>query len=106
MAGTVFVVDDDSATLAALRHVFTSVGLTTELCVSAREFLERYSAETRGCIVLDVRMPGMSGLELQVELRVRGIDLPVIIMTGYPDVAVAVRALKAGAFDVLEKPFS
>lgn len=106
MAGTVFVVDDDPATRSMLRFLFTSVGYPTELCASASEFLRKYSAETRGCIVLDVRMPGMSGLELQAELQVRGIDLPVIMITGYAEVPVAVRALKAGAFDFLEKPFS
>jgi two-component system response regulator FixJ len=106
MPVTVFVVDDDPAMRSGLDWLFTSVGYATELCPSGHEFLRKYSAERRGCIVLDVRMPGMSGLELQAELQSRGIDLPVIIMTGYPEVPVAVRALKAGAFDFLEKPFS
>lgn len=106
MAATVFVVDDDPALRSVLVHLFQSVGYPAQAFASAKEFLREYPAESPGCIVLDVRMPAMSGLELQSELRARGIDLPVIMITGYADVAVVTRAFKAGAFDFIEKPFS
>jgi len=110
MAVTVFVVDDDPAVRTSLRWLFASVGYSTETFPSGNDFLRiysaKYSADTRGCIILDMRMPGMSGLELQAELQRRGIDLPVIVVTGFAEVKVAVSALKAGAFDFLEKPFS
>jgi len=104
------VVDDDPAVRTSLRWLFASVGYSTETFPSGNDFLRiysaKYSADTRGCIILDMRMPGMSGLELQAELQRRGIDLPVIVVTGFAEVKVAVSALKAGAFDFLEKPFS
>jgi FixJ family two-component response regulator len=83
-----------------------SVGLAAELYPNATVFLENLDTARRGCLVLDVRLPGMSGLELQRELTARGVDLPVIMITGYADVSVAVEAMKAGAFDFIEKPFS
>lgn len=106
MVATVFIVDDDPAMRSGLVHLFQSVGYPTHPCSSAQEFLRTFPGESCGCIILDVRMPAMSGLELQSELRTRGINLPVIMMTGYADVAVAIRALKGGAFDFIEKPFS
>lgn len=103
---TVFVVDDDSAVRESLRWLIESVGLKVKTFGTAREFLDAYAPEQPGCLVLDVRMPGMSGLELQDRLQERSIHLPVIIVTGYGDVPVAVRAMKNGAIDFIEKPFS
>lgn len=102
----VFVVDDDPAIRKSLRWLIESVGLKVQTHELASEFLESYSPETPGCLVLDVRIPGMSGLELQEKLRDRGYDIPVIIVSGYGDVPMAVRAMKAGAIDFLEKPVS
>jgi len=103
---TVFVVDDDPAIRKSLRWLIESVGLKVETHELASEFLESYSPDSPGCLVLDVRIPGMSGLELQEKLRARGYDIPVIIVSGYGDVPMAVRAMKAGAVDFLEKPVS
>jgi FixJ family two-component response regulator len=102
----VYVVDDDPAMRASLRWLIESVGLQVRTCASAQEFLRTYDGQEAGCLVLDVRMPGMSGLDLQAELTVRGIDIPILIITGYAEVPLAVRAMKAGAFDFIEKPFS
>ena len=103
---TVFVVDDDPAIRKSLRWLIESVGLKVQTHELASEFLESYSPDHPGCLVLDVRIPGMSGLELQEKLRERGYDIPVIIVAGYGDVPRAVRAMKAGAVDFLEKPVS
>ena len=103
---TVFVVDDDPAIRKSLRWLIESVGLKVQTHELASEFLESYSPEFPGCLVLDVRIPGMSGLELQEKLRERGYDIPVIIVSGYGDVPMAGRAMKAGAIDFLEKPVS
>ena len=102
----VFVVDDDPAIRESLRWLIESVGLTVKVFPTAQEFLEGYDPTTPGCLVLDVRMPGMSGLDLQTELSTRKIGIPIIIITGHAEVPVAVRALKAGAMDFIEKPFS
>ena len=80
--------------------------LQAEIFPDAKSFLETYSADTPGCLLLDVRMPGISGLELQEKLIKSGICLPIILITGHGDVAMAVRAMKAGALDFIEKPFS
>ena len=101
----VFIVDDDEAMRDALDTLIRSVGMKTVLHASADEFLASYDPEQPGCLVLDVRMPGMSGLELQDRLVEEGVDLPVIIITGHGDVPMAVRAMRAGALDFLEKPF-
>jgi FixJ family two-component response regulator len=101
---TVFVVDDDRAMRKSLRWLLESVELHVETFESAREFLDKYDIHRPGCVVLDVRMPGMSGLELQDHLRSQGIDIPIIIITAYGDVPMAVRAMKAGALDFIEKP--
>lgn len=101
---TVFVVDDDLAVRKSLRWLLESVDLNVETFESAREFLDKYEPHRPGCVVLDVRMPGMSGLELQDHLRSEGIGIPIIIITGYGDVPMAVRAMKAGAMDFIEKP--
>ena len=101
---TVFVVDDDVDLRQSLRALVQSVGLTVEVYPNAMVFLENLAPERPGCLVLDVRLPGMSGLELQKELVARGVDIPIIMTTGYSDVSVAVEAMKAGAFDFIEKP--
>lgn len=102
---TVFVVDDDEAVRKGLDLLLRSIGLSVETFGSAQEFLDRYEPTRPGCLVLDVRMPGMSGLELEEKLAEKGIFLPIIIITGHGDVPMAVKALKLGAFDFLEKPF-
>ncbi len=103
---TVFVVDDDHAVRQSLELLIRSVGLRAETYASAQEFLDALDPARPGCLVLDIRMPGMSGLELQRYLRERNIGLPIIMVTGHGDVPVAVRALKNGAVDFIEKPFS
>jgi len=103
---TVFIVDDDEAVRDSLSWLMESVGLSTETFPSADAFLQGYGADRPGCLILDIRMPGMSGLELQSVLREQGFRLPLIIISGHADVPMAVRALKAGAFDFIEKPFN
>ncbi len=103
---TVFVVDDEADIRDALRMLLASVKLKVETFGSAREFLAAYDPTRAGCMILDVRMPGMSGPELQEQLRANNINIPIIIITGHGDVPTAVRTMKAGAIDVLEKPFS
>lgn len=102
----VFVVDDDAAMRESLQWLIQSVGVAVETFATAEEFLDAYDPNRPGCLVLDVRMPGMGGLNLQQELNKREIGLPILIVTGYAEVPMAVRALKAGAFDFIEKPFS
>ena len=103
---TVYVVDDDEAVRRFLRGLIESIGLEVKAYASAQEFLDGYEVGSPGCLLLDIRMPDMSGLELQAELRRREIDIPVIILTGHGDVKVAVHAMKAGAVDFIEKPFN
>ena len=103
---TVFVVDDDPAMRDSLCWLLQSVDLHVETYPSADAFLAAYDPGRPGCLVLDVRMPGMSGLNLQDELRTRHIRLPIIMLSGHAEVPTAVRALKAGAIDFMEKPFS
>lgn len=103
---TVFVVDDDEAVRRFLEGLIASVGLRVKSCGSADEFFDAYEPGSRGCILLDIRMPGVSGLELQRMLKKKNIDLPVIILTGHGDVQIAVHAMKAGAVDFIEKPFN
>lgn len=105
-APIVFVVDDDPAMRESMRWLIESIGLTVQTHANAKEFLDRYDPASVGCIVLDVRMPGLSGLDLQDELATRGSLLPIIMITGYAEVPMAVRAMKAGAIDFIEKPFS
>jgi len=102
----VFIVDDDEAVRGALRWLIASVDLQTHEFPSAQAFLETYRPGVPGCLLLDVRMAGMSGLELQEVLAARAIVLPVIMITGHGDVQMAVHAMKAGAFDFIEKPFN
>lgn len=103
---TVFVVDDDDAVRDSLTILLESAGYRAKPYGSGRALLEAVGPEARGCIIADVRMPGMDGLELQQALAQRGVGLPVIIMTGHGDVPIAVRAMKAGAIDFVEKPFA
>lgn len=102
----VFVVDDDDAVRGSLRMLLDSVGLTSALFPSAAAFLAEVSSEQGGCVLLDIRMPGMSGLELFEQMCAKGMRLPVIFITGHGDVPMAVRAIKKGAFDFLQKPFN
>lgn len=104
MTPAVFLVDDDSAVRDAMRALFLAEGLAFEAYASAEAFLADYDRDRAGCLVLDVRMPGLGGLELQQRLRDHGVRLPVIFLTGHGDVPMSVRALKAGAVDFLEKP--
>jgi len=102
---TVYIVDDDEGVRNSLRFLLKSVGLANCALSSAREFLDNYVTDHPGCLVLDVRMPGMSGLELQQQLNLRGAVIPVIFITGHGDVPMAVEAMQHGAFDFLQKPF-
>ena len=101
----VMVVDDDSGVRNAMRILLKSVGMESALYSSAQEFLAAWQPHQPGCLVLDIRMPGMSGLELQQQLNLRGAVLPVIFMTGHGDIPMAVEAMQHGAFDFLQKPF-
>ncbi|MCC7271667.1 MAG: response regulator transcription factor [Alphaproteobacteria bacterium] len=105
VARVVYIVDDDAAVRDSLSMLLRSAGLGVETYPAAAPFLERAASLRPGCVLLDVRMPGMSGIELQRELAARRIALPVVIMTGHGEVAVAVQAMKAGAVDFVEKPF-
>jgi two-component system, LuxR family, response regulator FixJ len=102
---TVFVVDDDSEVRSALKLLFESVGLPVICYASAVEYLERFDVSLPGCLVVDIRMPGMSGLDMQEKLKEFPLHPPVIIITGHGDVPMAVRAVQAGAVDFIEKPF-
>jgi len=102
---TVFIVDDDDAVRQALRMLMRSVQLPVEAFPSAQAFLDVYTPNRPGCLVLDVRMPRMSGIELQERLRQLDSALPIIFMTGHGDAPMAVQAMRSGAFDFLEKPF-
>ena len=102
---TVFVVDDDAGVLDALRILLRSVGLRAETYPSADDFLENFDQEAPGCLVLDVRMPGMSGMELQEKLAEMGFSTPIIFVTAHGDVPMAVEAVKGGAIDFIQKPF-
>ena len=102
---TIFVVDDDSAVRDALKLLLRSVGQAVETFGSGQEFIEAYSEDRPGCLVLDIRMPGMSGLELQQRLNERHSILPIIFITGHGDVPMAVEAMQAGAVDFIQKPF-
>jgi FixJ family two-component response regulator len=104
-APVVFVVDDDEELRLALDNLFRSVGLQARLFGSAAEFLKAGPADAPGCLVLDIRLPGMSGLEFQAQLGRTGNELPIVFMTGHGDVPMSVRAMKAGAVDFLTKPF-
>jgi FixJ family two-component response regulator len=104
-AGVVFVVDDDATIRNSLRRLITSVGSTVEVFPSARAFLEARRPDAPGCLVLDVRLPGLSGLDLQRELAATDAELPIVFLTGHGDIPMSVHAMKAGAVEFLTKPF-
>ena len=104
MAGVVFVVDDDASMRESLKNLTRSVGLRVEAFASAQEFLRAKRSDEPGCLVLDVRMPGLSGLDLQKRMAETGTDLPIIFLTGHGDIPMSVRAMKAGAVEFLTKP--
>jgi len=101
----VFVIDDDEAMRETLSSLFRSVGLRVELFGSAREFAEIKRPDVASCLVLDIRLPGVSGLDFQAELAEADIRIPIIFMTGHGDIPMSVQAMKAGAIDFLTKPF-
>jgi len=101
----VFVIDDDESLREALKNLFGMVGLRAETFAGPAEFLKRKLPDVPACIVLDVRLPGISGLELQTELATDDIKIPIIFMTGHGDIPMTVKAMKAGAFEFLPKPF-
>ncbi len=101
----VFVVDDDAPMRESLRNLIRSVGLRVEIFSSAQEFLESNRPEMPSCLVLDVRLPGLSGLDLQRRTTEAGMEIPIIFITGYGDIPMTVRAIKAGAVEFLSKPF-
>ena len=101
----VFVVDDDSSVREAIKSLIKSVGLRVETFESAQQFLGSKRPEVPGCVVLDVRLPGLSGLDLQRQLAANEINLPIIFITGYGDIPMSVSAMKAGALEFLTKPF-
>ena len=102
---TVFIVDDDDEVRDSLEDLVDSVGLKAEIFASAQEFLAAYDPLRAGCLVLDIRMPGMSGLELQEKLGEQQAVLPIIFITGHGDVPMAVEAMRRGAVDFIQKPF-
>jgi two-component system, LuxR family, response regulator FixJ len=101
----VFVVDDDNGVRSSIRMLLKSIGINATLMASAQEFLAAFDAAQPGCLVLDIRMPAMSGMELQQQLNLLGATIPVIFITGHGDVPMAVEAMQHGAFDFLQKPF-
>jgi FixJ family two-component response regulator len=101
----VAIVDDDPGVRDALDNLFRSVGMATRLFGNAAEMLHAELPQSAGCLILDIRLPGLSGLDFQAQLARHGIDLPVVFMTGHGDIPMTVRAMKAGAVDFLSKPF-
>jgi len=101
----VFVVDDDSSIREAIKSLVSLAGLRVETFASAHEFLRKERPDLPGCVVLDVELPGLSGLDLQRKLAAHGVKLPIIFITGYGDIPMSVRAMKAGASEFLTKPF-
>ena len=106
LENTVYIVDDDPSVRHSLTWLIESVGQRVQTYASPSEFLQEYREGDAGCLILDVRMPEISGLDLQEQLIKAGFTLPIIIITGHADVPMAIRALKAGAFDFIEKPFN
>jgi two-component system response regulator FixJ len=103
---TVFVIDDDASVRDSINLILSLKGMRTQLFPSAEDFLEAYRPEWRGCILTDLQMPGMSGLDLQQALHERGVLLPVVVLTAHGDVPTTRVAMKGGAFDFLEKPIN
>jgi FixJ family two-component response regulator len=105
MTDMVFVIDDDESIREALKSLIRSVGLSVETFASARDFLQSSRPDVPSCLILDVRMPGLSGLDLQRDLTEANIHIPIIFITGHGDIPMSVRAMKAGAVEFLTKPF-
>jgi FixJ family two-component response regulator len=103
---TVYIVDDDQAVRDSLSWLIESISIKVEVYSSAQDFLDNYKPDNPGCLIADVRMPGISGLELQKILKEKNYSIPMILITGHGDVPMAVRALKNGAVDFIEKPFN
>jgi len=103
---TVYIVDDDQAVRDSLSWLIESININVKVFSSAQEFLDNYKSDNPGCLIADVRMPGISGLELQKILNEKKYTIPIILITGHGDVPMAVRALKNGAVDFIEKPFN
>ena len=101
----VYVVDDDDAVRDSLLLLLRSIGIDGRAFATATDFLDAYDPKLHSCLVTDIRMPGMSGLDLQRELKERGAPIPIILITGHGDVPMAVEAMKEGALDFIEKPF-
>ena len=106
LGGHIYIVDDDQAVRASLLALFEANGYTSRIFSSAQEFLAAAPGLHPGCLIADIRMPGMDGLEMQQRLIERGLPFPFIVITGHGDVPLAVRAMKAGALDFIEKPFA
>jgi FixJ family two-component response regulator len=104
-AAIVFVVDDDEGIRQSLKNLIGSVGLQVKVFASAQEFLRSKLTDVPGCLVLDVRLPGLSGLDLQKRMTEAGMEIPIIFITGHGDIPMTVRAMKAGAVEFLTKPF-
>ena len=104
-APKVYIVDDDRAIRSAIKNLLESVGLTAETYSTAQEFFSKGGKDAYGCLVLDVRLPGVSGLEFQRQLTSAGIEIPIIFITGHGDIPMSVQAMKAGAVEFLTKPF-
>ena len=102
---TLYLIDDDDGVLGGLSFLLCTAGYRVLAYRSAMDFLERFPEEPKGCIVTDVRMPGVNGIALTAQLRGRGLTLPVIVISGHGDIPMAVQAVRAGAFDFIEKPF-
>lgn len=102
---TIFVVDDDTSVRTALKRLIRSLGFTVETFDSAQAFLEQESYDGPACLILDIRMPGTSGIELQEKLAEAGVQIPIIFITGHGNIQMSVNAMKAGALDFIEKPF-
>jgi FixJ family two-component response regulator len=102
---TVFVVDDDASVRTALTRLFISVGMHVEVFAGAAELMTRAPRDEHGCVLLDIKMPGVTGIELQQQLKEAGIELPVVFLSAHADVPLTVRAMRGGALDVVTKPF-
>ncbi len=103
---TVFIIDDDANVRASIAGLLKSVGLRSETFGTAQEFLSKTRSDGPSCLVLDVRLPGMNGLEVQRELTEKGVPIPIIFITGHGDIPMTVRAMKSGAIEFLTKPFN
>ena len=104
-ASTVFVIDDDASVRTSIQGLLKSVGLRSESFASTQEFLDRHAADGPSCLVLDVQLPGLSGLEFQHRLMQAGAHIPIIFITGHGDIPMTVKAMKSGAVEFLTKPF-